>query len=468
MLKSFREDFFQEKTKKIIIISLVVLLIVVSFYSFKSVHYAERLLPKTKVNSINVGGLTLEQANKKLNAELTEAPFEIHLGSTLWKQIKRSDFGWQTDHLEELSRIKQKQKPFAWGITSLLGSQHNLPKRYDQTKVNQLVADLNTVLLETNAARVPTKNATIEWQEDQFVIVPEKQGDTFDVEAVKSALKEYLENGEDSLDTEDYYAQPVLTKEDSTLKKLKAKMNQLAKLEAVYTIGGKQLTIPTQELSSWLTTNEKAEVLLKQDQVTAFVTKLNEENNTKENPTSFNSTLRGTVSVPVGIYNWTIDIPSEVAELSAQILKGENFNRTPKVVSDVENIQTSIGGTYVEVDLQNQHMWYYKDGALQFETDIVSGKPSTPTPPGLNYVRSKSMDQVLRGLNEDGSKYASPVRYWMPIDNTGVGIHDSDWQYAYGGDLWLYRGSHGCINTPPAKMAELYPMLEEGTPVLVF
>ena len=108
-------------------------------------------------------------------------------------------------------------------------------------------------------------------------------------------------------------------------------MNQLAKLKAVYTIGGKQLTIPPQELSSWLTTNEKAEVLLKQDQVTAFVTKLNEENNTKENPTSFNSTLRGTVSVPAGLYNWTIDIPSEVKELSAQILKGENFNRVPKV-----------------------------------------------------------------------------------------------------------------------------------------
>ena len=119
-------------------------------------------------------------------------------------------------------------------------------------------------------------------------------------------------------------------------------------------------------------------------------------------------------------------------ELSAQILKGENLNRVPKVVSDVENIQTSIGNTYVEVDLQNQHMWYYKEGKLQFETDIVSGKPSTPTPPGLNYVRSKSMDQVLRGLNDDGSKYASPVRYWMPIDDTGVGIHDSDWQYAYG------------------------------------
>lgn len=467
-MKGFREVFFQEKTKRIIIVSLVILLLVVSFYSFKSIHYAERLLPKTKINSINVGGLTLDQANKKINAELMEAPFEIHLGNTMWKQIKRSEFGWQTDNLAELNKIKQNQKPFAWGITSLLGNQHDLPKTYDQTKVNQLVENLGAVLLQTNATRVPTQNATVEWQEDKFEIVPEKQGDTFDIEAVKTALKEYLEEGKELLDAEDYYAQPILTKEDRVLKELKDKMNQLAKVQAAYIIGGKQVTIPSSELSSWLTTNEKAEVLLKQDKVTAFVTKLNEEYNTIENPTPFKSTLRGTVSVPVGIYNWSIDIPAEVEGLSNQILKGENFNRVPIVTSEVEQVQTSIEGTYVEVDLQNQHMWYYKDGKLQFETDIVSGKPSTPTPPGINYVRSKSTDQVLRGLNEDGSKYASPVRYWLPIDYTGVGIHDSDWQYAYGGDLWLYRGSHGCINTPPAKMDELYPMLEVGTPVLVF
>lgn len=31
--------------------------------------------------------------------------------------------------------------------------------------------------------------------------------------------------------------------------------------------------------------------------------------------------------------------------------------------------------------------------------------------------------------------------YWMPVDWTGVGIHDSDWQPAYGGDLWKTRYS---------------------------
>lgn len=467
-MKRFGEDFVQEKTKKKIIFGLVVLLLFVSFYSFKSIHYAERLLPKTKINSINVGGLTLEQANEKLNTELSEAPFIIHLDNSLWKKIKRSEYGWSNNHLNDLNKIKQQQQPFAWGINSLLGSQHQLSKEYDQSKVNQLVENLRTVLLQKNASRVPTKNATVEWQKDNFVIVPEKQGTTFDIEAATSALIQYLENGEDSLDAETYYAQPILTKEDSVLKKQKARMNQLANLKASYTIGGKQVSISTEELSSWLTTNEKAEVLLNQEKVTAFVTKLNNEYNTVENPTQFNSTRRGTVAVPAGIYSWSIDIPAEVKALSDKILAGEDFNRVPLIVSDVPNVQTSLGKTYVEVDLQNQYMWYYKEGELQFETDIVSGKPSTPTPPGLNYVTSKSTNQVLRGLNEDGSKYASPVRYWMPIDQTGVGIHDSDWQYAYGGDLWLYRGSHGCINTPPAKMDELYPILEVGTPVLVF
>ncbi|MBO0453679.1 L,D-transpeptidase family protein [Candidatus Enterococcus murrayae] len=467
-MKRFGEDFFQEKTKKIVIICLVVLVVFVSFYSFKSVHYAERLLPKTKVNNINVGGLTVDQANRKINAKLTEAPVAISLDNKLWKKIKRSELGWQKDHLEALMQIKQKQVPFAWGINNLLGSQHQLSSSYDQAYVDQLVENLGNEILQKNVTRTPTTNAKIEWVEGDFVIVPEKQGDTIDVEAAQRALIKNLENGKQTVNAEDYYAQPILTKDDSQLKKLKDQMNKLVKIEATYTINGKQVVIPAEELASWLTTNEKAEMQLDQEKVTAFVTNLNGEYNTKENPTAFTSTKRGEVSVPVGIYSWSINIPAEVEALSTQILKGKNFNRTPVVESEVPNVQTSIGNTYVEVDLQNQYMWYYKEGQLQFETDIVSGKPSTPTPPGVNYVTSKSTDQILRGLNDDGSKYASPVRYWMPIDKTGVGIHDSDWQYAYGGDLWLYRGSHGCINTPPAKMDELYPILEVGTPVIVF
>ena len=34
-----------------------------------------------------------------------------------------------------------------------------------------------------------------------------------------------------------------------------------------------------------------------------------------------------------------------------------------------------LNGSYIEVSLDNQHLWLYKDGALVTETDIVSGAP---------------------------------------------------------------------------------------------
>lgn len=35
-----------------------------------------------------------------------------------------------------------------------------------------------------------------------------------------------------------------------------------------------------------------------------------------------------------------------------------------------------LAGSYIEVSLDNQHLWLYKDGALVTETDIVSGAPT--------------------------------------------------------------------------------------------
>ncbi|WP_314209360.1 L,D-transpeptidase, partial [Vagococcus salmoninarum] len=159
---------------------------------------------------------------------------------------------------------------------------------------------------------------------------------------------------------------------------------------------------------------------------------------------------------------------TETEELYQAILAGQGVNRSPIIAGSASVGSPLIGNTYVEVDLQNQHMYFYKNGDLVLDTDIVSGKPTTLTPPGVNYLWKKERNSILRGTNDDGSKYAEPVDYWMPIDWTGVGIHDSDWQPAYGGELWKTAGSHGCINTPPAVAAKLYEAIDVGTPVLVF
>ena len=38
----------------------------------------------------------------------------------------------------------------------------------------------------------------------------------------------------------------------------------------------------------------------------------------------------------------------------------------------------------------------------------------------------------------------------------------------YGGDIYQTSGSHGCINTPTAKVAVIYQNIEVGTPIVCY
>ena len=80
-----------------------------------------------------------------------------------------------------------------------------------------------------------------------------------------------------------------------------------------------------------------------------------------------------------------------------------------------------IGGTYVEIDYTKQHLWYYKEGKLITETDIVSGNIARKngSPDGVFKIVYKQKDATLVGEN-----YASNVKYFMPFAYN-VGIHDA-------------------------------------------
>ena len=84
-------------------------------------------------------------------------------------------------------------------------------------------------------------------------------------------------------------------------------------------------------------------------------------------------------------------------------------------------------------------------------------------------LKYKEKDTTLRGpKKEDGSyEWESPVTYWMPF-NGGIGFHDADWQPYFGGDRFMEGGSHGCINMPPEKAAELYNIIDCNIPIVCF
>lgn len=448
----------------------ILLFLIIGGYIFGGTYYASRFESNTSINGINVSGLSADAAQNKLEDHYKDKNFTLMDSGKPWKELAYSDLGVTADYSDKIKSALKNQNQWAWG-TSLF-SKSNLKVDFlsmDEEKLGNVLAGLAGEINALNEGRTATQDATLIKSDTGFVIQKEVVGTNIDADAVINAMSDAISNGEDSLEMENYLKQPAVTSDNEELKQKEAAMNKIAHINANYSINGTTFQIPTATIMDWLI-YENGEVTLDNDKLTAYVTELGTTYNTSTNPTEFNSTMRGAVSVPAGTYSWTIQTAQETEELKNQIMAGEDFTRSPVTEGPASAGSALIGNTYIEVDLTNQHMWFYKDGGLVLETDIVSGMANTAhaTPPGVQYIWSKETNATLRGTNDDGSKYATPVSYWMPINWTGVGIHDSSWQAAYGGTRYYSYGSHGCINTPPDVMGTLFNSVDIHTPVLVF
>ena len=144
--------------------------------------------------------------------------------------------------------------------------------------------------------------------------------------------------------------------------------------------------------------------------------------------------------------------------------KQESGAFTAEYIEINESSISDYGSLYVYVDLDAQKVSLIENDKVILEAPCVSGGVSAghSTPDGVFSIYYKQRNATLRGPG-----YASFVKYWMPF-NGGIGLHDADgWRYSYGGDIYLYNGSHGCINLPEKAAAQIYEKVQAGTKVVV-
>ena len=124
--------------------------------------------------------------------------------------------------------------------------------------------------------------------------------------------------------------------------------------------------------------------------------------------------------------------------------------------------------TCVEVVLSEQTIYVYQGPTLVLVSPCVTGSVNGghATPAGNYHIYSKERNRTLRGTNNNGTKYASFVNFWMPF-NGGIGLHDANWRSSFGGDIYVSGGSHGCVNMPYSKAEYLYSIAYVGMPVHV-
>lgn len=460
------KKFLAKKKSRYLVGGIVAAIVLIGgIYSGVAYSYKDKFIPGTSVDGLDISGKTVSEAADEMNNRYTNSTYVIKEDGKEITKVTGEDLGMKPDFSNYLVNLNNNQSKLTWGVSNFNDSQKKDSPEGIAIDEKKYKSHFDPIEFNDGEREKPV-DAKIVFKEENLVIEPEKVGNTLDLEKVDKTIKEGIKKGLTEIDIKSCYVQPKLKKDDKNLKKALDEMNKMSDREIVYRISGKDAIVPKESIASWLTYDEKGNVTLNEDALYEYVLLLNSQHSTMGKERDFNGTLSGPIKVKGGIYGWSIDADKESKELKEEFLnsngkiervpvtKGVGFNK------DSDTIETD----YVEIDLSNQYMWLYKGGELVLETPVVTGNPNTghTTPAGVFYIWSKETNRILRGAD-----YATPVSYWLPIDWTGVGIHDANWQPSFGGGAYLYRGSHGCINTPMGAVSQLYNNVEVGIPVVV-
>ncbi|KRM24467.1 L,D-transpeptidase family protein [Latilactobacillus graminis] len=455
-------------TKKAYVVLGVATIVLIGGYSAVSLHYQNAFLPHTTVAGVSISGQSVVGANEQLLKKVNSQKYTLKDKEQKLLTFTGQDAGFSHNFKPLLQKIKQSQNGWTW-LGHLFGKDQTT-KSEDALILNANDFDkFSTQTLEkVNANRQSSVDAHINLTDQKFDLVKEIYGNTIDVAQFKKTVAHGINQGQATINLKNDYTQPAVKSTNQQLQKAAKQLKTIANEKISYSVNGNAVQVPKAEIQSWLT-YDHGTISLNKAAVTKYVYQLKAKYDTFDKALTFNSTKEGTVTVPAGIYGWSISPADEISALMTEVPKGKDFSRTAVIRgSGIDQKTRSVGSTYIEIDLKAQHMWLYQNGKVTIETDIVSAQPPQVTPTGVWSIWKKERNATLKGKNFDGvSEYASPVNYWMPIDETGVGIHDSPWQPKYGGDWYQHHGSHGCINTPPGTMAKLYNTVSEGIPVVV-
>ena len=165
------------------------------------------------------------------------------------------------------------------------------------------------------------------------------------------------------------------------------------------------------------------------------------------------------------LYNYAITSSIDAEASAKSIIKAAKKGELGRISTD-SNTATELGN-HVEVSLSSQTLYLVENGTVTYTAPVVTGTYGHRTPSGIFRLAYKTSPARLKGKNDDGTDYDEPVTFWMPF-NGDIGLHDAPWRGVFGGSIYQWNGSHGCINLPYNAARTLYYTMDSGYIVIVY
>ena len=461
-----------KKWIKILFILLMTVIVMPGLiYLGLAIYYQDSFMYGTWINGIYCTGKTVDEVNQELISTYEQKDVYVVTPQDV-EVIKPQEFNFSYDFTKSLEVYRKKQNPLVWYLHMFSGHQNEdiLPQvSFDEQALEDWILTIKS--FESNL-QMTEDSLSIVLGENGYEIREEKE-QILNTQLAVEKISQAIENAKTEIDLieEDCYFTRDETVEMQQVRDLYEEVKLIQEASLQYQIKDVVKKVLPSEIALWIATDaegkvitdKKGNLVFDRDAVASFVKDLADKYDTWQN-FPFVTHNGNEIILSKGNYGIKIYQQKEVNALMEYLKNPVDIVREPSYIRDVTyQDKYAIDTTYVEVDMTEQKMYFFKDGEIILETDVVTGctTQGMGTPELVCYVYGKSRNAILKGKN-----YRSFVNYWVPVYG-GIGIHDATWRDEFGGELYIKSGSHGCINTPLEKMTDLYDMLEIGMPVVI-
>lgn len=306
-------------------------------------------------------------------------------------QTTLGDLGYSIDETQlkkDLKTLRDKR----WKEDGYFPKQADLTVTYQVNRDDETFsAALTEEHFQLSTERVDATDAYVAYDGEQnaYVIVPEVVGNHMDQAAVETYVEEqirsqvatdYPKTGLEIEIPSDIYLKAAVTQDSQELQEKAAALNtSLQKYQGVsitYTFGNETQVLDNATICSWLVISDDS-VSIDTAQAQEYIKNLATKYNTIYKPRSFTTTGGETITIEGNEYGYRVDQDGELAQLLTDIDGGAAVTREPVYSKSgySRNGTDDLNGSYIEVSLDQQHLWLYKNGVLVTETDIISGLP---------------------------------------------------------------------------------------------
>lgn len=449
-------------SNKGLIITTCVLSCILGVYLLMTLYFNSHFFFRTSINNISISGKSNKSAQELMSDNANEYVLTIEERNNKTETITGESISLKYDFSNNIDRILKSQNPFLWISSIFRHKNYEFTDgiNYDESLLNKYISELDA--LNESMVTNPV-NAKLNYNDGKYEIIKEDIGNKVNRDLLNSKILEKIisANKTLNLDEEGCYESPIYISKSKEVIAAKDTADKYVKVKITFNVNGNSENIDGNMISQWIVVGEDFNVSLNEDAIREYTNQLGDKyDNIGETRTVTRwSGEQIKISTTPGIYY--VDRNTTISEIEDAIKSGKSVTKdltfkTPTATDEY------VLNTFVEVDLTNQTVIYYKNGEVITQGNVVTGNVSQghATPAGVYKLDWKAKDYVLRGQG-----YASPVNFWMPF-NGGIGLHDASWRSQFGGSIYKTNGSHGCVNMTYSVAKAIYDNIEEHTTII--